>query len=71
MLAMCFDNIFWISASPEYQDFKNKKFPLTNSDGTFKSQFDYVFRGRIIAVLKNPKDIIPALISSLAFASFL
>lgn len=65
ILAMCLDNVNWIKSSPEYEDFKNNKFPLTNRDGTFKSKFDYVFRGRILAVIKDWRDIKPALISSL------
>lgn len=62
--AMILDNCFWISASPEYQDFKNNKFPLITRDGTFKNKFDYVLRGRIFSVIKNKRDIMPALISS-------
>lgn len=57
--ALCLDNIFWISASPEYSQFKT---------WSNKKRFRYILVDRVWAVIKNPRDIFPALISSFIFA---
>ncbi len=56
MFAMCVDNIFWISASPEYGDFKK---------WTIKEKFKYIINYRIRTVLTHWRDIIPGIITSL------
>lgn len=55
MFAMCVDNIFWISASPEYPLYK--KYSL-------KQKIRYILIDRVLAVLKHPRDIIPAIMTS-------
>lgn len=59
MFAMCVDNIFWISASPEYLQFKK---------WSFGKKIIYVLKDRIWAVLKHPRDIIPGIITSFILA---
>lgn len=67
MCAMCLDNIFWIPTSPEYKDIK-KNFTLLfgllaipkNKEG-----LNYCWKNRILEVIKHPRDIIPAIISSI------
>lgn len=71
MLAMSLDNIFWIPTSPEYQKFKNNQFPLVVEGKSYNSKLDYIFRYRILSVLKHPRDIIPAIVSSLILGVFL
>ena len=56
MFAMCVDNIFWISASPEYPKFK-----IWN----LKEKLKYIFTYRIKTVLTHWRDIIPAIMTSL------
>lgn len=65
MFAMCLDNIFWISSSPEYDKIKNGNYPIKMEGKEYKNLFDYVFRYRILSVLTDWRDIIPAIISSL------
>ena len=55
MFAMCVDNIFWISASPEYKDFKK---------WSLKKKASYIITYRIKTVLTHWRDIIPAIITS-------
>ena len=55
MFAMCVDNIFWISASPEYEDFKK---------WSLKEKLKYIITYRIKTVLTHWRDIIPAIITS-------
>ena len=55
MFAMCTDNVFWISSSPEYNQFKKM---------SLKNKTIYVVRDRIYAVLKDWRDICPALITA-------
>jgi len=55
MFAMCIDNIFWISASPEYIDFKK---------WSLKKKISYIFTYRVKTVLTHWRDIIPAIITS-------
>ena len=62
VFAMCIDNIFWISASPEYRQFKFWK---------FKTKFKYVIADRIWAVIKHPRDIVPAIMTSFILAVIL
>jgi len=51
------DNICWISSSPEFPEVKKKR---------FKDYLIYCLRDRIFAVIKDYRDIIPAIFSSLA-----
>jgi hypothetical protein len=53
MSAMTIDNLFWISASPEYNAFKRY---------SFIDKIKYVVFKRIITVWTNWRDIIPAII---------
>ena len=62
MFAMCVDNIFWISDSPEYEAFKQY---------TFKEKVKYVLKDRVLAVLKNWRDITPAIMTSFLLAVIL
>jgi hypothetical protein len=50
---MCSDNLFWISKSPEYVDYKHY---------TFKKKVNYIFKYRIFTVITNWRDFTPALI---------
>ena len=67
---MCIDNCFWVSASPEYKEFK--KLPLfkkgtywLNMEGkTYKNKVSYIFGYRIFTVITHWRDIIPAIITS-------
>jgi len=68
MLAMCLDNIFWIPTSPEYELYKNNKFPLKVENQLYYSKVDYILRYRVLSVLTHYRDIIPGLISSLTLA---
>ena len=52
---MSVDNLFWISASPEYPLFK--KWSLSE-------KLSYIFNYRIKTVLTHWRDIIPAIITS-------
>lgn len=62
MFAMSTDNIFWISASPEYKDYKKK---------SFKEKLKYIFNYRIKTVLTNWRDIAPAIMTSFLMAVIL
>lgn len=68
---MCLDNLCWISASPEYESFKKlplffwNKNSLTIYKNTYKSKISYIIKYRIWTVIKHPRDIIPAIISSM------
>ena len=62
MLVMCTDNIFWISASPEYEEFKKK---------SLIDKAKYIFNYRIKTVLTNPRDIIPAIIGGFIAGVFI
>lgn len=67
MFAMCIDNIFWISASPEYPLFKENK-PITIDGKTYSTRIEYIFKYRIWSVLTHWRDIIPAIFTSLILA---
>lgn len=54
--AMFIDNLFWMSSSPEWN--KVKKYSQ-------KDYLIYCFRDRIWAVIKDKRDIIPAILTSL------
>ena len=56
MFAMCTDNMFWISDSPEYPEVKAMN---------FNQKIDYAIYKRIIPVLTSWRDIVPAIITSL------
>ena len=58
MFMMIFDNLLWISGSPEYYAYK--KYP-------FKQKIDYIIKQRIIPVLTAWRDIIPAVTTGLIF----
>ena len=62
MFAMCVDNIFWISASPEYKDFKK---------WSSWKKINYIFTYRIKTVITHWRDIIPAVITSFVLALML
>lgn len=73
MLAMCLDNICWIPDSPEWKSIKinfyvfvflNREFGIPKN----KAGFSYCWKNRILEVLKHPRDIIPAIISSLVLS---
>lgn len=81
--AMCVDNICWISDSPEYLGFNKLGWTSGWYDGTdrwsdngnisvegknYYSKLDYIFNYRIKTVLTHPRDIIPAIITSLLMA---
>ena len=55
MGCMSLDNIFWISASPEYKDYKKY---------SFKEKLKYIILYRIKTVVTNWRDIVPGIISS-------
>ena len=57
LAAMTIDNIFWISASPEYKDYKKYN---------FKEKMKYILFKRIIPVWTNWRDIVPACIIGVA-----
>lgn len=70
MCAMCLDNIFWIPDSPEWLSIKKNFFIFI----LFKREFGipknkegkyYCWKYRILEVLKHPRDILPAIISSI------
>ena len=65
VFSLCLDNIFWIPTSSEYEQFKSNKFPLKIENTLYNSKIDYVFRYRILSLIKSWRDITPALISSL------
>ena len=75
LFCMSLDNICWISASPEYGIFKDLSFfkkkenTIINfinvGDIYYKSKLDYILRYRIWSVLTHPRDIIPAIFTSL------
>jgi hypothetical protein len=56
MFAMCVDNCFWISSSPEYPQYQKY---------SFKEKLNYIFNFRIKSVLTDWRDICPALITSI------
>jgi len=56
MFAMCTDNIFWISSSPEYEKFKKWK---------IKEKLKYIITYRIKTVLTDWRDICPGIMTSL------
>lgn len=76
MFAMSVDNIFWIPDSPEWKNIKKNFHVITfkgreygfpkNTEGR-----KYVWNNRVLEVLKHPRDIIPAIITSFLLAVFL
>lgn len=64
MFAMITDNLFWVSASPEYAAYKANKFPLTVEGNKYSSKVDYILRYRVWSVIKNWRDIVPAILTS-------
>ncbi len=72
MFAMCTDNIFWISSSPEYNDFKKLNWfkqskPIKSVKGN-KTKISYILNYRIKSVLTDLRDIIPGIMTSLIMA---
>ncbi len=55
--AMFIDNLCWISSSPEFSKVKNY---------SLKDYLKYCFKDRIWAVIKDYRDILPAIFTSLA-----
>ena len=68
MFAMSVDNICWTPTSPEYYLFQKNQFPISVEKKFYNSRLDYIFRYRILSVLKHPRDIFPALLTSLIMA---
>lgn len=75
MVAMCVDNICWIPDSGEFLSIKNNfycsiflgrvwAFPKN------KAGWDYVIKYRIKTVLTHPRDILPAIFTSLILVLF-
>lgn len=48
----CINNVTWITGDNNWKAFLDNKFPLVTRDGTYTSRLDYIFRGRILEVLK-------------------
>jgi len=76
MCAMCLDNVFWIPDSPEWPSMKKSFYIiiLFGREYGFPKDApsrDYVWRKRILEVLKHPRDIIPGIISSLLLTIFI
>lgn len=55
IISMSIDNLCWISSSPEFEEVKKK---------SMKDYLIYCFRDRIYAVIKDYRDIIPAILTS-------
>ena len=73
MFAMSVDNIFWIPDSPEWSKIRKNFHVITVAGREYgfpinKEGFAYVWKNRILEVLKHPRDIIPAVITSLLLA---
>jgi len=70
--AMYHDNINWISSSPEFKNVRKLGFFKSNGESVtlrsrkYKTYLDYVFRIRILGVLKDWRDITPGILSSFA-----
>ena len=69
MVAMCVDNICWIPDSREFGSIKKNfyVFVLLKREWVFprnKEGWKYVYHNRILEVLKHPRDILPAIITS-------
>lgn len=67
--AMCVDNTFWITDSPEWNSIKknfwliklgNFEYPIAKN----KEGWSYVTKDRVWVVIKSWRDIVPAVISS-------
>ena len=59
MFAMCFDNLFWISRSPEFEAFLS---------WSIREKAKYIYRNRILTVMTCWRDIVPALTTGLLLA---
>lgn len=73
MFAMSLDNVFWIPDSPEWKSIKKnfKVFTLNKREYGFPINLEgwsYVWNKRVLEVIKHPRDIAPALVSSLIMA---
>jgi len=70
---MCFDNILWISKSPEYEQIKASKYPIVMDGKEYYSLQDYIIRYRVISVLTNWRDLVPAVLTGIigAFISII
>lgn len=70
LMAMSLDNVFWIPDSPEWKSIK-KNFKIYNfMDREYgfpinKEGWSYTWNKRIKEVLKHPRDLLPAIPSSL------
>lgn len=78
MFLMTNDNIFWISSSPEYELFKKmptfrKKegYYLEIGGKKYFTKMQYIFKYRVLSVLKDWRDITPAIYGSLIGALIL
>ena len=75
MVAMCTDNICWIPDSPEWKVIKKNFYIMTIFNREFgfpknKDGWKYVWKNRILEVLKHSRDILPAIITSLLLTIF-
>jgi hypothetical protein len=59
ILTMIHDNFWWVKTSPEYEQVKKK---------SFKNYIKYMIGYRAWAVIKDPKDEFPAIVSSLSLS---
>lgn len=70
MFAMCVDNLFWISSSPEYKAFKlmnwfkHNGIGIKMNDKFYLNKLSYILNYRIKSVLTDKRDIIPAILTS-------
>ena len=75
MLILIINNLFWLSASPEYSTFKTLNWFKTTSPGMMKednahfSKASYLFKYRISTVLTNNRDISSGLLTSFILSS--
>lgn len=66
---MCVDNIFWIPDSAEFSKIRKgfKVFTFFGREYAWPYSDDawsYVWKNRVLEVLKHPRDIFPALLTS-------
>jgi len=74
MFAMCIDNLFWISSSPEYRTFKKllwfrkSSVKIMINGKIYNTKIHYIINYRIKSVITCWRDILPAVIVSLILA---
>lgn len=70
IFTMCVDNICWIPTSPEWSEIKHNFLVITLFGNEWaipknKNGWNYTWNKRILEVIKHPRDISPAIITSL------